>query len=154
MLARPDGWIQTMLDTLTIARPHAEAGPADPAPDPRRRIILLSGEWRLPGCLLHLEATIFASGDGAAQGDIFWTNVDTPSAPADLACTELVRGTADGAIIDIRGYKIDMPLIREHYRIALLGDGRAGAFTGASSVHDEIWDAELSGTYQVVEEKA
>jgi hypothetical protein len=143
-----------MLETLTRTGAKAEAATEEPAPDARRRIILLSGEWRMPGCVLHLEATIFASDDGAAQGDIFWTNVDTPKAPADLACTELVRGTAGGMSLDLQGYKIDRPLVRERYRIMLVGEAHAGVFEGASSLHAGVWDGKLSGAYQVVEEKA
>src|SRR5689334_10274664 len=66
----------TRLQTRT--RPDAAPVPATAEPAPCRRIILLSGNRYVPSGIFHLEATIFASSNGGAHGDILWTNVDSP----------------------------------------------------------------------------
>ena len=118
-----------------------------------RRIILLSGQARAGDCHFHLEATIFATPDGEASGEILWTNIDTQRARADLASTEVVRGSVCFARLEFAGESIDPPLVCKRYRIVLVGGTGFGIFTGASSAYS-AWDGRLSGTYQIVDQTA
>ena len=143
-----------MTRTLASIRADAvaETTAISKAPAPGRRIILLSGERHVPGSIFHLEATIFASPRGNAHGEILWTNVDSPRLPADMACPELVSGAADGVYLELTGYQIEPPLISESYRITLYGAAEVGVFQGICCLGG-VWDARLSGTYQVVTER-
>jgi hypothetical protein len=137
------------ISTIDRTKPTPES--ASPKAEPVRRIILLSGEWWMPDSRFHLEATIFVSPGGGAEGEIFWTNIDTPFLAPDACGTELVRGAAGGMSLDLQGYRIDGPLVMDHYLISLVGDAHAGHFEGKSEAHG-AWDARLSGEYQIVEE--
>lgn len=142
-----------MPDTLITRRAKPKTATPTPRPEPVRRIILLSGEWWMPGSVFHLEATIFAATDGgAAKGEIFWTNVETLFLAPDACGTERVTGSADGMSLELRGYQVDGPLVTDYYLIALIGEAQAGRFEGKSEAFG-LWNGRLSGTYHVVEER-
>jgi len=112
---------------IKVGRKTETATPR-PREEPVRRIILLSGEWWIPDSLFHLEATIFTGADGAAQGEIFWTNIDTMYLAPNACGTELVRGSLDGKGLELRGYRVDGPLVTDYYLIALIGEETSGQF--------------------------
>ena len=137
---------------LTREQAKAETIAICVAPKPVRRIILLSGDRQKADGVFHMEATIFAHSNGQARGEILWTNVNSPWVPADMACSELVRGNADGIHLELQGYQIEPPLISEGYRITLYGAEAVGVFRGVCCFRGK-WDARLTGTYQVVFER-
>jgi hypothetical protein len=141
-----------MADPATLA-PLPETLPPDPAPAPRRRIILMSGEWRAPASLFIFEATIFVGANGGAEGDFFWVNRDTPHIPPDLVGAEWVRGAAGPARLDLQGYRTDSPwLTCDHYKITLCGAPTAGICSGVTYGHGG-WEGRLEGVYRVVEQQ-
>jgi hypothetical protein len=138
-------------DALTNLKPKTATQTPEPKAEPVRRIILLSGDWWMPGSVFHLEATIFAA-SGGAEGEIFWTNIDTPFLEPNASGTELVRGMSDGMSLELRGYRVDGPLVTDYYLIALIGEPKGGRFEGRSEAFG-TWNGRLSGSYQVVEER-
>ena len=129
-----------------------ETVPAIAEPQPARRILLLSGEWRMPGSAFHLEATIFAAADGSAEGEICWSNVDTAWIPTDFVGSELVRGRLAGMSLDIQGYCADTLLVCDRYAIDLYGATEAGLFVGVSDVSGTRV-GRMSGTYRTVDQR-
>jgi hypothetical protein len=146
------GGIGAMPNTLKTLKPKTATKTPRPKAEPVRRIILLSGEWWMPGSVFHLEATIFTANGGGADGEIFWTNIDTPFLEPNAAGTELVRGSADGMSLELKGYRVDGPLVTDYYLISLIGEAKGGRFEGKSEAFG-TWNGRLSGSYQVVEEK-
>ena len=106
----------------------------------------------MPDSLFHLEATIFALPAGGAEGEIFWTNVDTLFLAPDACGTELVRGSAGGMSLDLRGYRIDGPLVMDHYLISLVA-GRAMPVSSKARARPTARGMRgCSGAYQIVDE--
>ncbi len=127
----------------------AEAQPAAMEPAPCRRVILLSGEARVRRSVYLLEGTLFAPVCGPLEGEILWTVGKSPWPATGLSGVELVRGSADSSVLQFSGYSIEKPFVKERYRLVLYGADQAGVFHGASEAYG-VWDAELSGRYQIV----
>jgi hypothetical protein len=140
-----------MSDTQTITKPTTET----PAPIPKvsRRIILLSGRWQsVIRSVFNLEATIFVWPDGAAMGDFFWINVESPGRPSGETGVELVRGTAQGMRLELQGYQSDPHMMQDLYFIRLCGTAESGEFVGGS-VAPGWGGASMSGSYHIVEQR-
>lgn len=143
----------TDLDHIAPTRDDcAENEPIAAAPEPGRRIILLSGQALVRSSTYLMEATLFASSSGALDGEILWTVSDVPGCSAGTAGVELVRGSAGPSELHFSGYRVDGPFMKERYRIFLYGTDAVGVFQGASEAYG-VYDARLSGRFQVVNER-
>lgn len=142
-----------MPDCKVIDDVAAQAGqePAPLAPQPSRRVILLSGEALASDCHFHLEGTIFVGPGGAAAGEFLWTNIDTARAPSDMAVVETVEGSAGPARLELAGVRIDPLLVCERYNLVLAGGAEFGIFSGSSKAYS-AWDGRLHGMYRIVDE--
>jgi hypothetical protein len=138
-----------MSETRTATKPK----PATPTPAtrPSRRIILLSGTWRSFQQHFELEATIFVTTDGIANGDILWITVYAPSSPPGYRGSELVQGWARGMQLEFSGYYADPGLACDQYNIMLCGTPRSGPFVGSSVTFGQR--GEMRGTYDIVEQQ-
>lgn len=136
-----------------VIAPEAAAEPVVAEPAPGRRIILLSGDAHVQDSVYHMEGTLFVFADGALDGEILWTVASSPWLTIGAAGVELVRGAAESTHLTFSGYKIKGPFLKERYRLTLFGAEEAGVFEGASEAHG-VWDAHLSGSYQIVTERA
>lgn len=136
-----------------VLAPLPDTVRSEPTPAPRRRIILMSGEWRAPASLFAFEATIFVGANGGAEGEFFWINRETAHIPPDVAGTELVRGAAGPASLDLLGYRTDSTwLACDHYKITLCGAPSAGICSGVTYGYGG-WEGRLEGVYRVVEQE-
>jgi hypothetical protein len=134
-------------DKSTIVKPKR----AEPkrANKPSRRIILLSGTWHSPEQFFSLEATIFVTQEGDANGDILWVTVYAPSSPPGFKGSEFVGGWMRGAQLYLEGYYADPLLACDRYSIELLGTAKAGRFEGTSLTFGQ--GGKMAGTYDIVE---
>jgi hypothetical protein len=141
-----------MAEMLDLPAVRPDTALPDPAPAPRRRIILMSGMWCAPTSRFAFEATVFVGANGAAEGDFFWLNRGSFHAPPDLSGGEMVRGSARADSLELVGYRTDTPLLAcDHYKITLHGAPDAGLCSGVSFHHGD-WDGRLEGVYRVVEQ--
>lgn len=129
-----------------------DAAPDVAEPTPGRRMILLSGDAFVRRSVYHMEGTLFVAASGALEGEILWTVAASPYLAIGLAGVEFVRGAASPTNLTFSGYKMEGPFLKERYRLTLFGAEEAGVFEGASEAYG-AWDARLSGSYQVVNER-
>lgn len=98
----------------------------------------------MPGWRFALRSVLLIAPNGQAEGVIDWRVINgmAPTRPA----SEWVRGSMRGSALEVKGYRVDPGIQCDHYRLALIGDDRAGVFAGRSRAWG-AWNGWMHGGY-------
>lgn len=112
-----------------------------------RRVLFLTGTWERPDNLFRFRATVFVANDGTAEGSFYWQAFRVHGRPAAYFATEWVRGSVRGREVALDGYKVEVGLSADTYKITLEGDGEFGVFGGVTRTWLNNWSGRTAGRY-------